>query len=195
MSASKNADSVTPAQGEIHSRVAPSKPLTHKGHAPGIHVGNDAAPEFHAETFPPGTAPKEQTFLPHPEGEVPGQANNPIMSDASKTSALDSLPGATSGSVYNAAEHGKPIQGQTSQERHSGKVVSERQGYESLSGGTSGDGSVFEKARKEGLDLEGKAADMKGTKGSLGRTTERARKEGAESRIPVSAEEVASERR
>ena len=143
-----------------------------------------------------GTAPKEHTFLPHPEGEVPGQANNPIMSDSAKTSALDSMPGATSGSVYNAAEHGKPIQGQTSQERHSGTAVSDRQGYESLSGGKTGDGSVFEKARKGGLDLEGKATDMKGTKGSLGRTTEeRARKEGAESRIPVSAEEVASERR
>lgn len=31
MSASKNPDSMTPAQGEFSSKVAPSKPLTTKG--------------------------------------------------------------------------------------------------------------------------------------------------------------------
>merc|ERR1711964_318813 len=50
MSANSNPESVS-NQGEFHSRVPPSEPLTTKGHAPGVKVGNDAAPSFSAETW------------------------------------------------------------------------------------------------------------------------------------------------
>merc|ERR1712000_718625 len=93
MSHFRNTDTMNSAQGEFHSRVKPSEPLTTKGHAPGVKVGNDAVPEFHAETHPPGTAPKENTFQRNPVNEVPGQAQNPDTQ--ATTAASETLPGAS----------------------------------------------------------------------------------------------------
>jgi hypothetical protein len=49
-------------------------------HAPGVKVGNDAAPEFNAQTLPAGTAPSDRTFAPNTQNEIPGQAMNPNIS-------------------------------------------------------------------------------------------------------------------
>ncbi|KAH0052237.1 hypothetical protein KCU72_g6372, partial [Aureobasidium melanogenum] len=40
----------------FHASAPRDEPLTTTGHQPGKLVGNDAAPEFHAETLPAGTA-------------------------------------------------------------------------------------------------------------------------------------------
>lgn len=105
-----NIDSLA-GQGEFHSKKPGAEPLTHGGHKPGVKVGNDAAPEFSAEVHEPGTAPSKDTFQPNAESEAPGQAD-----------ALGSLPGATSGSVHNATQFGKPAQGESSAEAHSDKT-------------------------------------------------------------------------
>lgn len=88
--------------------------MTCPQHAPGVKVGNDAVPEFNAETYPPGTAPRENTFEPNPVNEVPGQAQNP--SAQATTAASDTIPGATSADVHQGLGH--PGSGQTSQELH-----------------------------------------------------------------------------
>ncbi|OAA52185.1 hypothetical protein BBO_00026 [Beauveria brongniartii RCEF 3172] len=92
MSASKNADSVVAQHAEIHSRVPASEPLTRKGHAPGVLVGNDRVPDFKAETYPPGTAPASQTFRPNPQGLIP--AGSEDGSNGAKASST--IAGATS---------------------------------------------------------------------------------------------------
>ncbi|KAM3509622.1 hypothetical protein MY10362_000515 [Beauveria mimosiformis] len=114
MSASKNADSVVAEHAEIHSRVPPSEPLTRKGHAPGILVGNDRVPDFEAKTYPPGTAPASQTFRPNPQGLIP--AGSEDGSNGAKASST--IAGATSADVHKGLGH--PGSGQTSQELHGG---------------------------------------------------------------------------
>ncbi|RDW60112.1 hypothetical protein BP5796_11718 [Coleophoma crateriformis] len=111
---SSNPDSVS-NQGEFHSRIAPSEPLTTSGHKPGLKVGSDAAPEFHAQTLPTGTAPADRTFKPDTTSEVPGQAMNPNISKETWTSASDTIGGATSADVHTG--YGLP-EGQASTELH-----------------------------------------------------------------------------
>ncbi|GAB7348808.1 hypothetical protein MBLNU459_g7525t2 [Dothideomycetes sp. NU459] len=55
-------------------------------HKPGKMVGNDAAPEFHVETLPAGTAPPDRTFKPNnlPEGAT--EDNPPAASETIKGS-------------------------------------------------------------------------------------------------------------
>ncbi|POS75566.1 hypothetical protein DHEL01_v206048 [Diaporthe helianthi] len=191
----QNLDSLT-GQGEFHSKRPGSEPLTHKGHKPGVKVGNDAAPEFSAEVHEPGTAPSKDTHKPNPVSEVPGQAQNDDTT--AQTDALDSLPGATSASVHNATQFGKPLHGETSAEKHSAKP----QGRTGLAGhlghgqsAATGDGSAESKARATGADLEGRAAQLKGQKGASGASEGGLNWPGAESAHPVGAEGVASERR
>lgn len=137
MSANSNPASVS-NQGEFHSRVPPSEPLTTKGvspipfplllylhpqltthqHAPGVKVGNDAAPSFSAETLPAGTAPSDRTFKPNTQNEIPGQAMNPDISKETWTSADSTLGGATSKDVDTGL--GKPVGPQGSKELHHG---------------------------------------------------------------------------
>merc|ERR1711964_218953 len=117
MSANSNPESVS-NQGEFHSRVPPSEPLTTKGHAPGVKVGNDAAPSFSAETLPAGTAPSDRTFKPNTQNEIPGQAMNPDISKETWTSADSTLGGATSKDVDTGL--GKPVGPQGSKELHHG---------------------------------------------------------------------------
>ncbi|KAJ4386017.1 hypothetical protein N0V93_008908 [Gnomoniopsis smithogilvyi] len=193
MSATLNPDALD-NKGEFHSRVPPAKPLTTKGHKPGVKVGNDALPEFSAKTYPPGTAPRENTFQPNPVSEVPGQALNP---DATvRTDPLD-FPGATSATVYNETKFGKPIHGQTSSELH-GSKKRERNGVEGrvtrgYPGVESGYGSVEHKVRQVGADLEGRAAEMKGQRGYSGATEGGLNVPGAEAAIPVDPEHTAAE--
>lgn len=178
MSASRNPDSL---QGEFRSRVPPSEPLTKGGHKPGVLVGNDRVPEFHAETCPAGTAPRENTYQPRPEGEVPAQAYN----DNNIASAADvALQGATSADLYTGM--GKPIQGQEKREIEKpsgGHRKKERTGVAGR-GGSDGVDIV----REKGADLpEGVEKGMRGKA-----SDEYPR---AEDRVPASAEEIASERK
>ncbi|RWA04278.1 hypothetical protein EKO27_g10831 [Xylaria grammica] len=175
MSANRNPESL---QGEFHSRVPPSEPLEKGGHKPGVMVGNDRVPEFHAETYPPGTAPREDTYQPRPEGEFSAQAYG------TAPSAADTIGGATSQDVYQGM--GKPLQGQEAREinkRHGGHNKKSGTGFAGV-GGSQG----VDSAREKGADLpEGVYRGMRG-KG----TDEYP---GAGDRVPASAEEVASERK
>ncbi|KUI54201.1 hypothetical protein VP1G_01665 [Cytospora mali] len=192
MSANQNIEALA-GQGEFHSRVPPSEPLTTKGHKPGVKVGNDAAPEFHAEAYAPGTAPRENTYQPNAQSEIPGQAQNP--GTEASTGALD-IPGATSGDVYNRTEFGKPVQGQTSSELH-GSKKKDRTGFEGRAQPghalETGDGSVEGKVRGLGADLEGRAGELKGQKGMSGGSEGGVNWQGADEKLPTSAEELAAE--
>ncbi|TVY65639.1 hypothetical protein LSUE1_G006976 [Lachnellula suecica] len=178
MSASRNSEAVS-NQGEFHSSVPRSEPLTTKGHAPGVKVGNDAAPEFSAETLPAGTAPADRTFQPDTTSSIPGQANNPNVTKETWTSAQDTIGGATSADVHTGLGH--PGSGQTSNELH-GTEKRDRNGL----AGVGADPS--DPVRERGLDID----FPKGTKGKSGVNREDI--PGAEEREPVSAEGVASER-
>ncbi|KAH8879565.1 hypothetical protein GQ53DRAFT_620621, partial [Thozetella sp. PMI_491] len=198
MSASRNADTMNPETGEFRSRVPRSEPMTTKGHAPGVKVGNDCVPEFSAQTYPPGTAPPEHTFQPNPVSEAPAQAGDPEdTSRFTRASALDSVPGATSRDVHNATEYGRPLQGQTSRETrgvHGGHRKKERSGLHGGGAHAPGREFVEAKARAGGYDLDGRAAEMKGTKGHSGDVEGGVDWQGAEERVPVRAEELAAER-
>ena len=179
MSASRNPDAVA-NQGEFHSRVPPAEPLQTGGHKPGVKVGNDALPEFHAETYPAGTAPPERSFQPRPEGEVPAQALNENLDSSSQTRTTDTLPGSTSADVHTG--HGKPLQGQENREMH-GHHGNRREGA-----GLEGVGASVgvDMARQKGADLpEGVEP---GTRGKAS-----ADYPSASDRVPVSAETVAAE--
>ncbi|GAB1311495.1 hypothetical protein MFIFM68171_01705 [Madurella fahalii] len=193
---SANPDSVV-NQGEFHSSVPPAKQST-GGHQLGQQVGNEAVDEFRAQTFPPGTAPKEHTYQPNPVNVTPGQALNPDMDPSSRTSAL-SMPGATSQDVHNQNTFARPMEGQVSRELHNqipgkkgddrahatGHRKKERSGLEGVGAtATTSDETVEGRARALGADLpEGVERGIKG-KGP-----------GAEETIPASATEVASEKR
>lgn len=112
---SVNPDSVA-NQGEFHD----SRPGTNrKPHGEPMRramdreMGTDQHPVYHAQHFPPGTAPKEHSFYPNPTSEIPGQALNPDMDPSLRTGPLD-MPGSTSKSLYNAEDvtvGGRPIEG------------------------------------------------------------------------------------
>ncbi|KAH7009996.1 hypothetical protein EDB80DRAFT_416788 [Ilyonectria destructans] len=176
MSVNKNPESITPATGEFSSRVPRSEPLTTKGHAPGVKVGNDAKPEFHLETHSPGTAPADRSFAPQPQHEIPGQALNPDMQNG--TSATQTLPGATSADVHQG--YGHPGEGMTSKELHGGKRKHAGAGLEGV--GASSSDPIHER----GFDSD----HEKGQRTTSGDTEEW---QVAEERIPVTAEELASE--
>ncbi|KAL2153829.1 hypothetical protein VTH82DRAFT_2504 [Thermothelomyces myriococcoides] len=166
-------------------------PTTVTQHQLGQKVGNEAAPEFRAETHAPGSAPKEHSYRPNPVHETPGQALNPDASaeTGGRTAALD-MPGATSGEVYNASTFARPMEGggQTSREAHGAHGVGKRKGERSGLEGVGATASTSEetvegRARALGADLpEGVERGIRG-KGP-----------GAEEVLPTSAAEVASER-
>ncbi|OJD30773.1 uncharacterized protein BKCO1_5600032 [Diplodia corticola] len=174
MSATANDDAVKAVsnqEGEFSSKVPPSEPLEKGGHKPGVlATPADHAGEFHIQTLPAGTAPASSTHAPQNDPEIaPGS-----------TTALDSLPGATSGDVHTGLGH--PGSGQTSQELH----------HDGNRGGLAGVGATdkqstvdahdpgFSSQRALGKDVE------TGTRGTVGGAP-------AEERLPASAEEVASE--
>jgi len=188
---SANPDSVA-QQGEFRSRVPPAKPMMTDGHKPGVMVGNEAVPEFHAQTYPAGTAPKEHTYQPNPVSETPGQALNSDMDESTRTGAHD-FPGATSGDIHNEAQWGKPLQGQTGRElhgAHAGKRKKEHTGLEGV-GASSRDGTVEGTARDMAADRDEAPRGTKGMSGSLEGGVDW---QGAEEIPPVRAEELAAER-
>lgn len=181
-----NSDSATPAQGEFRSKVAPSEPLTTKGvclsilklyhtsnilqHKPGVLVGNDAVPEFKAETLLPGTAPADRSFKPNIENEVPAQATG-------APSAQDTITGATSADVHTGLGH--PGQGQTS------SLQGQRR---NVSSGLIGVGANA----SDPISAQGKDKDhTTGNKADQGRPEDIL---SAAEKMPVGAEQVASER-
>ncbi|KAE8355973.1 hypothetical protein BDV28DRAFT_145619 [Aspergillus coremiiformis] len=90
-----------PKQG-FHPTAGNSQPLTEKGHQPGRKVSpKDYAPEFHAQTYPPGTAPASNSYTPNTPYETGSQAQNPNVErshgkESVKTTAAQTLTGATS---------------------------------------------------------------------------------------------------
>jgi len=179
--AARNPDSMTNAQGEFNPHKPRDEPMEKSGHQPGQLVGNDAAPEFHAQQLPAGTAPKSSTFKPNPVDETPGQANNP---DASETAtAADDFPSATSADVHTGLGH--PGSGQTSASiRHDGKPKREREGKGLQGeGGTGMQGEESAEAKSLLRDHVGGPNNAKQHNASF---------EGAESKESVTAEEVAS---
>ncbi|KAI1398377.1 hypothetical protein F4819DRAFT_35730 [Hypoxylon fuscum] len=172
--ASQNTDSLI-GQGEFHASKPRAEPLTTHGHKPGVKVGNEAVPEFHMEQHAPGTAPREDTFQPRPEGEMPGANPDPS----------DTLGGATSQSVHTGL--GKPVQGQTSAELH-GDLHGDHRGKKERSGLEGNGASVGDSVRQKGADLPEGVEKGTNVKGSSDYPS-------ASERIPVSAEEVAAERK
>ncbi|KAI1100030.1 hypothetical protein F4804DRAFT_320120 [Jackrogersella minutella] len=182
MSKSPNTESLA-NQGEFHSRVPPSEPLTTTGHKPGVKVGNDAVPEFHMEKHTPGTAPPEHTFQPRPGQEAPVEASD--GGSQHSINPTDTLTGSTSREVYTGL--GKPVQGQSVAELHSdlhgdstGRRKKEHSGLEGVGA------SVGDSVRQKGGDLPDGVE-----KGSRGKAS--TDYPSASERIPVSAEEVAAE--
>ncbi|KAI5201837.1 hypothetical protein E4T39_05006 [Aureobasidium subglaciale] len=107
--ASRNADAAANSNPDgFHASAPRDEPLLSSGHQPGKLVGNDAAPEFHAQTLPAGTAPAASTFQYNNEADAtPAQGG---------VSASDTIGGATSQQVHTGL--GKPVQGQSSAELH-----------------------------------------------------------------------------
>ncbi|KAF2480924.1 hypothetical protein BDY17DRAFT_254649 [Neohortaea acidophila] len=176
---STNADSIANqagdgSSGEFSSRIAPSEPMMSSGKQPGKLVGNDAAPEFQAETLPAGTAPTSRTFQPNPTDEAPPQATN--------AAAEDTILGSTSGDVHTGLGH--PGSGQSSTEiRHDGEKGRNNPGKSVQGVGESTQNFETNDERdpqyKDDVDE---------------RERGRGEKLGAEDREPVSAENLASER-
>lgn len=149
-------------------------------HKPGNEQGKEAQPEFHAETYPPGTAPKEHTFRPDATYEAPA-AGQPVEQ-----------PGWTSGDVHNAHgfEEGRPMEGQTSREQrgaHPGKRKKERSGLEGV-GATGPEQPTVEGKVRQGAFDEDEAA--RGARGKSGREEGGLNWPGAEEREPARAEDM-----
>ncbi|RAK78502.1 uncharacterized protein BO72DRAFT_447165 [Aspergillus fijiensis CBS 313.89] len=147
MSHFSNPDSVAnPQQGEFKPSVKPTGPLEEGGHQPGRKVAPaDFAPEFRAETYPAGTAPASNSYSANTTSEVGGQALNPNVErshgkESVKTSAADTLMGATSRDVHTGLGH--PGSGQSSAELHH-------------------DGQPGRKGQTAGLEQVGAYADSK----------------------------------
>ena len=137
-------------------------------HQPGVKVGNDAAPEFHAQTLPPGSAPADRTFQPNPISETPGQADNDNVlrshgKEGTYTSAESTLGGSTSGDVHTGL--GKPIQGQTSHEKRN-EPDHEGSGLVGVgaSGAASGNQTADERLDPKQRGLERESGDIAGKK-------------------------------
>ncbi|KAF4960828.1 hypothetical protein FGADI_661 [Fusarium gaditjirri] len=178
--AAKNPDSLV-GEGPFHARN-PVQPPASKWHKPGNEQGNDALPEYHAETFPPGTAPAENTFHPNPETNYTTEALN--------MPALD-IPGSTSKDIHNSIDnlHGKPLIGQENREIrgvHPRKRKKERSGLEGV--GASTEPSVFDKVRDTVADKPGVE---KGQRGYSGKREGGLAAQGAEAMPPVQADERA----
>jgi len=185
--AARNPDSMTNAQGEFNPHRPRDEPMEKSGHQPGQLVGNDSAPEFHAKTLPPGTAPKDSTFKPNPVNEIPGQANNPDASESGTALAANDFPGATSKDVHTG--YGHPGSGQTSAEiAHDGKSKREKQPL-GLTGQAEGGSGI---QGEESAEIKSLQKDHVG--GPNNAREHNATLQGAESVEPVHAEQVASTR-
>lgn len=197
MSAGRNTEAVSNqmpsgGSGEFHSSVERDEPLTTHGvsshpnnvhcslltaqqHKPGVLVGNDAAPEFSAQTLPAGSAPESKTFQPQNDADIP-----PPQQGVPQASATD-FPGATSGDVNTGL--GKPVQGQTSNElRHDTQRTGGLDGLKSGAQGKTVDAHDPLHADQRALDKD---------EAVVGRSDVPS----AEERIPESSESVSAERK
>ena len=151
-------------------------------------MGNDKAPEFSAQTLPPGTAPKESTFQPNPTDEAPPVMPDNADPEAEQTKASDTIIGSTSGDVHTGLGH--PGAGQSSAEmRHDGEKGRKNPGQ-----GLQGVGAATQEFKtvdasdpkfKQHRVLDSDEAEP--GRGTIGGPA-------AEEREPVSADQVASER-
>ncbi|KAF2104343.1 hypothetical protein NA57DRAFT_70553 [Rhizodiscina lignyota] len=202
MSATRNEDAVaavTNQGGQFHSKIERDEPLTTHGHKPGVKASPaDNAPEFHAQTLPPGTAPADRTFRPNANNEVPPVVDysSNVDPEHERSTATDTLGGASSADVHTGLGH--PGQGQTSTEiRHDGQHSRAKQGTGLVGTGASGmeTGGVVNAskavnphdpafANQRGLEKE--EAGVAGERGNIGGPS-------AEERIPESSETVAAE--
>jgi hypothetical protein len=169
------------AQNKVRPPLHHLTSLNNAQHHPGVHVGNDAAPEFHAKTLPPGTAPKEHTFQPNvtAQTDVPG-ASHPQTGKETYVSAQDTIGGATSADVHTGL--GKPIQGQTS-----GEDELDKKGQQT--GDNLGNLHHRDPFKEKGVDVD----HEKGGK-VVGEKEDRATMKDALDREPETAESVAAER-
>ncbi|KAL8786534.1 MAG: hypothetical protein Q9195_008165 [Heterodermia aff. obscurata] len=161
--ASRNPDSLTNQQGEFHASKPRDEPLTTHGHKPGLQVGNDAFPEFTAQTLPAGSAPASNTFTPNPSADP--TENLP----STETSAADTLGGATSADVHTGLGH--PGQGQTSNElRHGTQGTSKKEagGSAFASGAPGGNLGADERVQESQRGLEREGGGLAGTRGDKG---------------------------
>lgn len=147
--------------------------LTVPQHKPGKLVGNDAVPEFTAQTLPAGSAPASSTYTPNPDLN-----NQRMYQDASST-----LGGATSADVHTGLGH--PGQGQTSSELH-GREKRERNGLTGLTEEVVKNDKV---TGRDPLFAHQRAVDEDYPTGVRGNTGGPA----AEERVPEDAERVARE--
>lgn len=155
-------------------------------HKPGVKVNEaDQRPEYHAESFPPGTAPASNSYTPNATNEIGSQANNPDVlrshgKESTYTSPADTLTGATSKDVYTGL--GKPLQGQTNVEiAHDGAHGRKKQpsGLEGVGASREDRGIERQFADQRGLDRE--EAAHAGTRGDKAdRAAENMQPEGAE---------------
>ncbi|KAJ5725020.1 uncharacterized protein N7483_006377 [Penicillium malachiteum] len=151
-----NVDSVANAnQGSFKPSVPREGPITDKGHKPGVKVNEaDQRPEYHLQTFPPGTAPQE-------------------------TSAADTLMGATSQDVHTG--FGKPLQGQTGTElAHDGEHGRQKQsaGLEGIGTSMQDRGVERQFPNQRGIEREEAQNGTRGNKAD--RAAENMEPEGAE---------------
>lgn len=170
MSELRNIDAVaTPKQGEFHPGVTPTAPLSGEKHQLGV----KASPEFHAETYPPGTAPNDATYTPNVEGESGGQGFNDLMDrshgkESTRTKPEDTLMGATSKDVYKG--FGYPGANQSRTEiRHEGAHKRKKQ-PSGLEGVGAYREDMFERtlADQRGIEREQNSSGRHGDKGVLG---------------------------
>jgi len=113
--------------------------MADKRYKPGSEQGSHAAPEFHAEVHPRGTAPPEHSFKP--VNESSGQSSEYV--------SPPELPGATSKDVHTGL--GMPLQGQEGRE-----VNTQLPGKKST-----GERSHPRGRKKEGTGLVGVGAEPK----------------------------------
>jgi hypothetical protein len=185
MSTLNNVESVANQQGSFKPSIAREGPLTDKGHKPGVKVNEaDQRPEYHMESFPPGTAPAGSSYTAN-ANEIGSQANNPNVlrshgKESTYTSPADTLTGATSKDVHIGL--GKPLQGQTNVEiAHDGAHGRKKQpsGVEGVGATPKNHGIERQFADQRGLERE-EAANA-GTRGDKAdRAAENMQPEGAE---------------
>ncbi|KAJ6031629.1 hypothetical protein N7540_002361 [Penicillium herquei] len=185
MSTLSNVDSVANAkQGSFKPSVPRQGPITDKGHKPGIKVNEaDQRPEHHLQTFPPGTAPASNSYSPN-VNDVGSQANNPDVQYGQRTSAADTLTGATSQDVHTG--FGKPLQGQTGTElAHDGEHGRKKQstGLEGIGASMQDRGVERQFPNQRGIERE------EAQNGARGNKADRA----AEDMEPESAETLDAE--
>lgn len=149
---------------------------------------HDAIPTATATVLPAGSAPPESTFRPNANNEAPA-----LSDDAARTSASDTLGGATSADVHTGLGH--PGQGQSSSELRDGSTKGAGLVGVGASGAPAHANQVDARdpgfADQRGLDRDDAAGRTDGPKG--GARGDGSGSANAEERVPGSADAVAAE--